>query len=80
MLYFKKSKNVTEMQKKKKICAVYGEGALTEHIKSGLQSFLVLLTFLAKKFFAVGLSDALEDVSHISSTSGLHSLEANSER
>ena len=28
--YFKKGKNVTEMQKKKKICAVYGEDAVTE--------------------------------------------------
>ena len=31
MLYFyKKGKNTTEMQKKKKICTVYGEGAVTD--------------------------------------------------
>ena len=29
LYYFKKGKNATEMQKKKKICAVYGEGAVT---------------------------------------------------
>ena len=28
LYYFKKGKNTTEMQKKKKICAVYGEGAV----------------------------------------------------
>ena len=28
--YFKKGKNTTEMQKKEKICAVYGEGAVTD--------------------------------------------------
>ena len=28
LFYFKKGKNTTEMQKKKKICAVYGEGAV----------------------------------------------------
>ena len=35
-LYFKKGKNATETQNK--ICAVCGEGALTdlEHVKSGL--------------------------------------------
>ena len=30
LYYFKKGKNATEMQKKKKICAVYGEGAMTD--------------------------------------------------
>ena len=31
MLYcFKKDKNATEMQKIKKICAMYGEGAVTD--------------------------------------------------
>ena len=34
MLYFKKGKNATEMQKK--ICAMYGEGAVTDSVKSGL--------------------------------------------
>ena len=39
MLYFKKGKNATEMQKK--ICAMYGEGAATDQTcQSGLQSFL----------------------------------------
>ena len=28
--YFKENKNATEMQKKKKICAVYGEGTVTD--------------------------------------------------
>ena len=41
LYYFKKGKNSTEMQKK--ICVV--NGGLIEHVKSGLQSFLVLLTF-----------------------------------
>ena len=44
LYYFKKGKNVTEIQKK--ICAVYGEGAVTgRRCQSGLRSFLVLLTF-----------------------------------
>ena len=30
LYYFKKGKNATEMQKKKKNCAVYGEGAVTD--------------------------------------------------
>ena len=38
--YFKKGKNATETHKK--ICAVYGEGAVTDQIvKSGLRSFVV---------------------------------------
>ena len=41
--YFKEGKNATEMPEK--ICAVCGEGAVTEHVKSGLRTFLVLLTF-----------------------------------
>ena len=32
LYYFKKGKNATEMQKKKKNCAVYGGGAVTEQI------------------------------------------------
>ena len=39
LYYFKKGKSATEMQKK--ICAVYGDGAVTECIKSGLQSFVL---------------------------------------
>ena len=30
LYYFKKGKNTTEMQKTKKICVVYGEGAVTD--------------------------------------------------
>ena len=37
--YLKKGKNATEMQKR--ICAMYGEGAVTDRTcQSGLQSFL----------------------------------------
>ena len=32
LYYFKKGKNTTEMQKKKKICAVYGECAVTDRM------------------------------------------------
>ena len=32
LYYFNKGKNTTEMQKKKKICAVYGEGAVTDQM------------------------------------------------
>ena len=35
--YFKKGKNTMETQ----ICAVYGEGAVTEHVKSGLRNFVL---------------------------------------
>ena len=31
LYYFKKGKNATEKKKKKKICAVYREGAVTDH-------------------------------------------------
>ena len=30
LCYFKKGKNTTETKKKKKICTVYGEGAVTD--------------------------------------------------
>ena len=38
LYYFKELKNTPEMQKKKKkkVCAVYGEGAVTDCVKSGL--------------------------------------------
>ena len=40
MLYcFKKGKNTTETRKKMR--AVYGEGAVTEHVESGLWSFVL---------------------------------------
>ena len=32
ILYFMKDKNATETQKKKKICAVYREGAMTDRM------------------------------------------------
>ena len=32
LYYFKKGKNATEMQKTKKICAVYGEGAVADRM------------------------------------------------
>ena len=34
LYYFKKGKSATEMQKKDFV--VYGEGAVTEHVKTGL--------------------------------------------
>ena len=34
LYYFKKGRNATEMQNK--LCAVCGEGAVTEHVKCGL--------------------------------------------
>ena len=40
LYYFKKGKNATDMQKK--ICAVYGEGAMTaQTCQSGLRSFVL---------------------------------------
>ena len=41
LYYFKKGENATETQKK--ICAVYGEGAMTDWTrqKSGLRSFVL---------------------------------------
>ena len=59
--YFKKGKNATEM--KKKIYAVYGEGAVTDQMcQKWFAKFLSTIDILAKWFFAVGLSYALEDV------------------
>ena len=40
LYYFKKGKNTIEMQKKN-TCAVYSEGAVTDHVKSGVQSFVL---------------------------------------
>ena len=37
--YFQKGKNATEMHKK--VCAVCGEGAVTERVKSVLRSFVL---------------------------------------
>ena len=46
LYYFKKGKNASETEKKK-ICAVYGEGTVTDQ--------------MCQKWFPVGLSYALED-------------------
>ena len=50
MLYnFKKGKNATKMQKKKKICAVYGEGAVTDQIcQKRFVKFLGTIDIVAK--------------------------------
>ena len=61
LYYFKKGKNATEMQKK--ICAVYGEGVVTDQTcQKWFGMFLGTTDILAKLFFAMGLSYALEDV------------------
>ena len=40
LYYFKKGKDATETQKR--ICAVYREGSVTDHVaKSGLQSLML---------------------------------------
>ena len=58
LYYFKKGKNTTETQEK--ICAGYGEGAVTDRTYRKLfVKFLGAIDILAKQFFAVGLSYAL---------------------
>ena len=48
---------------KKKICAVYGEGAVTNRTcQKWFVKFLGTIDILAKELFAVGLPYALEDV------------------
>ena len=73
LYYFKKGKNTTETHKK--IYAVYGEGVVTEHVQSGLQTFLVLLTFWQNNPLLWGY---LMHWKMFSSTPGLYPLEANS--
>ena len=47
LYYFKKGKNTTEMQKK--ICAAYGEGAVTDRMcKKWVVKFLGTIDILAK--------------------------------
>ena len=75
LYYFKKGKNTTEMLKM--ICAVCGEGAVTEHVNSGLRSFLALLTFWPNNSW---LWYYLMHWKMFTSTPGLYPLEANSER
>ena len=61
LYYLKKGKNATEIQKR--ICTVYGEGTVTDRTcQKWFAKFLITIDILAKWFFAVGLSDALEDV------------------
>ena len=60
-LLFQDRENATEIQKK--TCAVYGEGAVTDGTcQKWFAKFLGSVDILAKQFFAVGLSYALEDV------------------
>ena len=61
LYYFEKGKNTTEMQRR--ICAVYGEGAVIDQTcQKWFVMFLGTTDILAEQFFAVGLSYALEDV------------------
>ena len=61
LYYFKKGKNTTETQTK--MCALYGEGAVTDRMcQKWFMKFLGSMDILAKKSFALGLSYALEDV------------------
>ena len=54
MLYYsKKGKDTTKTQKK--ICAVYGEGAVTDEcVKSGLRSFVLLISLWTMLHGCVG--------------------------
>ena len=59
--YFKKGKKYNS-NAKKKFCAVCGEGAVTDWTcQKWFMKFLGTIDILAKCFFAVGLSCALED-------------------
>ena len=52
-----------QLKCKQKICAVYGEGALTDGTRQKWsEKFPATIDILAKYFFAVGLSYALEGV------------------
>ena len=60
LLFQKKVK--MQLKCKKKVCAVYGEGAETEWMcQKWFAKFLDTIDIWAKWFFAVGLSYALED-------------------
>ena len=55
LYYFKKGKNATETQKK--VCALCGEGAVTDRMhQKWFTRFLGTTNILAKQFFTVGLS------------------------
>ena len=75
--YFKKDKNETKMQKKRFVQCLEKMLRLTKSVKSGLQSFLVLLTFWPNNSL---LWVCLMHWKMFSSTPGLYSLEANSGR
>ena len=76
LYYFKKGKNATEMQKK--ICAVYGEGAVIDRTcQKWFAKFLVLLTFWPNNSLLWG---CLMRWKMFSSTPGLFPLEPNSRR
>ena len=76
LYYLKKGKNATEIQKT--ICAVYGEGAVTDQMcQKWLQSFLVLLTFWPNNSLLWG---CLMHWKMIRSTPGPYLLEADSRR
>ena len=60
--YFKKSKKCS-WYVKKKICTVYGEGAVTDGTcQKWFVKFLGTIDIFAQYCFAAGLSYALEDV------------------
>ena len=78
MYYFKKDKNATEMQKK--ICALYGEAAVTDQTcQKWFVKFLGIVDILAKEFFAVELA-VLRTGRCLAAPLGLYPLEANSGR
>ena len=61
LCYLRKGKSTTEMQKE--IFPVYGKGVVTNRTCQTLfAKFIGTADILPKKFFAVGLSYALEDV------------------
>ena len=52
-----------QLKHTKKICALYGEGAVTDPTRQKwFARFLSTIDILAKYFFAVGLSCAWEDI------------------
>ena len=76
--YFRKAKTQLKCDNNKNICAVCGEGAVTDRTcHKWFAKPLGTGDILAKRFFAVGLSHALEDVWR---HPGLYLLEADSRR
>ena len=66
--------------KQKKICAVYGEGAVTDQTcQKWFVKFLGIVDILAKEFFAVELA-VLRTGRCLAAPLGLYPLEANSGR